>query len=402
MRRIIAITILLAILFSFNMAYAAEPTGTQKAAAEPTGTQKAAAEPTGTQKAAAGTINTDKTTAAAINITSVIKADTVYTIVMLQEMAAGASRRAMMDDVEIKKKDMAVRTVRSDSTAMSDSIRSVTRPMEVKLELEAARKTKQDNLNKLRAEVYRAALSIQLSGKEIELQEQKLAIANDKLEMAKARFRAAAITRDDLDSVQYSVDSCKVNLTGAREKLNSLYLELRSLLNQPLDTAPVKLEADLEPEAFEELDVDLALSSLYKNETSVFKASGKLDVAQKAMEIASKLYREGDLAYDNCVSDLEEAKLDLAGAKTALEVKVRNAYNDMANRLDNVELAVKYAELAGKKLANAQVKYNRGTIGREAFLSAKEGSMDAEYAKFSAIADFNVSRMELRNMLELE
>ena len=196
-----------------------------------------------------------------------------------------------------------------------------------------------------------------------------------------------------------NVESSKVNLNNAREKLNSFYLELKKLLNQPLDTNPVKIAGEFKLETFEDLDVDFALNGLYKTETSVYKASGKLDIAQTAMDIAAKLYRKGDLTYDNSALDLEEAKLDYAGAKTALDVKVKNKYNDMVNKTDNVELAGKYAELAEKKLANAQVKYDKGTISKEVYMSAKEASLDAEYAELSAIVDFNGVWAEFRNMV---
>ena len=361
MKRMIAIMILLTVLLSFNITYATETTKSGDLAA-----------------------------------------DNEYTVEKLQEIAVGSSRQALIDDVDIKKKEMSVRTIRADTNAMSDSIQSITKPVDVKLELDAAKRTKQDHMNQLKVDVYKVAMKVQLGGKEIDLQEQKLVLANERLEMAKARFKASTITQDDVDSAQYNVESSKVNLTNAKEKLNSLYLELKKLLNQPLDTTPVKITGDLKLVALEDIDVDFALNSLYKTETSVYRAAGKLDIAQTAMDIAAKLYRKGDLVYDNSVMDLEEAKLDLAGAKTALDVKVKNKYNDMVNMLDNVELTGKYAELAKKKLANAQIKYDKGTISKEAYMSAKEALLDAEYAKVSGIVDFNGVKAEFQNMLGLK
>ena len=137
------------------------------------------------------------------NITYAADTATENSIVKLQEIAVGSSRQALVDDVDIKKKEMSVRTVRSDGNAMSDSILSITKPIDVNLELDAAKKTKQDHLNQLKVDVYKAAMNIQLSGKEIELQEQKLILAEDKLNMAKVRFKASTITQDDLDTAQY-------------------------------------------------------------------------------------------------------------------------------------------------------------------------------------------------------
>ena len=353
MKRIITLLILLAFLFSFNCTYAAD-----------------------------NSFDPNKTTVAE-----------------LQEAALNNSRQALIDDVDIKKKEMAVRTVRTDTNAMSDSILSVTKPMDVQLELDSAKMTKQDHLNQLKVDVYKAAMNIQLCNKEIELQEYKVTVAQEKLTMAQARFKAATITQDVLDSAQYDVDSSNVDLTNAKEKLNSLYLELKKLLNQPLDTSAITITDELKLAAYKDVNIDTVLNSLYKSETSVVKAEGKLTIAQTAMDIAAKLYVKGNLYYDNCVIDLEEANLDLAAAKTALDVKVKNKYNDLINQLDNVELADKYAELSKKKLANAQTKYDKGTITKETYLAAKTALMDAEYAKLSSIAGFNGTKAEFDNII---
>jgi hypothetical protein len=339
-----------------------------------------------------------------LSFNSVYAADNSFdpnstTVAKLQETAINNSRQALIDNVDIKKKEMAVRTVRTDSNAMSDSILSVTKPMDVQLELDAAKKGKQDHLNQLKVDVYKAAMNIQLCGKEIELQEYKLTVAQEKLKIAQARFKAATITQDVLDSAQYDVDSSNVDLTNVKEKLNSLYLELSRLLNQSLYTSAVTISDELKQSVFKDVDIDFALNSVYKTETSVFKADGKLAIAQTAMDIASKLYVKGDLYYDNSAIDLEEAKLDLAAAKTALDVKVKNKYNDMVNKQDNVELAGKYAELSKKKLANAQTKFDKGTITKETYLAAKVAQMDAEYARLSSIVGFNGTKAEFDNMV---
>jgi outer membrane protein TolC len=320
------------------------------------------------------------------------------TIAKLQEIAMSNSRQAVIDDVDIKKKEMAVRTVRTTAD-MSDSILSITKPMDVQLELDVSKKTKQDNLNLLKVDVYIAATNIQLCRKEIELQEYKLEIAQEKLKMAQARLKAATVTQDVVDSAQYDVDSCKVDLENIKEDLNSYYLELKRLLNQPLDTTAIVIKDELKQEAFEDIDLEYTLINLYKQETSVYKASGKLEIAQTAMETASKIYVKGNKYYDNCAIDLEEAELDFSAAKTALDVKVKNKFYDMENRLDDIELAKKYTELSRKKLANAQTKYDKGTITKESYLSAKEAVMDAEYKELSAIVKFNATKVEFKNTI---
>ncbi len=321
------------------------------------------------------------------------------TIAKLQETALNNSRQALIDDVDIKGKEMAIRTVRSDANAMSDSILSVTKPMGVQLDLDVAKKAKQDHLNQLSVDVYKTALNIQLCNKEIELKQYKLAVAEDKFGMVKARFKASVITQDTLDSAQYDIDSSNVDLSNSKEKLNSLFLELKKLLNQPLYATAVTITDKLNLAIIKEVELNSALENLYKTETTVYSAENKLNIAQTAMDIAAKLYVKGNLSYDNSVIDLDEAKLNYEAAKAALDVKVKNKYNDVLNSKDDVELACKYAELAKKKLVNAQTKYNKGTITKEAYLDAQVAQREAEYTKLSTIVSFNEVNAEFENIV---
>jgi hypothetical protein len=321
-----------------------------------------------------------------------------YTVKELQDMAVSNSRQALVDDVDIKKKELAVRTVRSDINAMSDSILCVTKPMDVKLELEAAKRARQDRLNQLKVDVYKACMDILLCGRKIEMLEKKLSMAEKRLEMAKAKLDTDMVTRDEVDSAQYAVDSSRVDLSGAKDELGSLCLELKKLLNLPLDTTPVKIAGDIKQDSMLKADTDLILDSLYETETSVFRAAGKLEIARTAMDIASDLYREGDLYYDSAVLDLEEAELDYLAAKRELETKVKNAYNDMANRADSLELAGKYTELTARKLESIKIKYERGTVSLEDYIRAEEALLDAQFAELSAIVEYNVARAVFVNI----
>jgi outer membrane protein TolC len=288
----------------------------------------------------------------------------------------------------------------SDIQAMSDEILIVTRPMDLKLQLDVAQRTKQDHFNQLKVDVYKASLNILLCEKEIATQEQKLATAEEELKMATARFKAATITQNDLDSAQYSVDDKKVSLANSKEKLDSLYLEMKKLLNQPLDTVPVKISGEIKQEKFEDTDVDFQINRIYATETSVYTASGKLDIAKTAMDIAKSKYQEGILFYDNVAMDLKEAEYDLTSAKTALEVKVKNYYNTMVNDLDDLQLAGQYTDLMKKKLSNSEIMYNKGTISKDDYNKAKDALLDAELAELSSIVAFDGARADFRNVVK--
>lgn len=341
--------------------------------------------------------STGTTTVAAALVMDINK---TYAIAELQEIAVSNSRQALADDMDIKRKEMAARTVHSDVQAMSDEILSITKPMDLKLQLDVAQRTKQDNFNQLKVDVYKAALKILLCEKEIVTQEQKLATAEEELKMAAARFKAATITQNDLDSAQYSVDDRKVNLMNTKEKLDSLYLEMKKLLNQQLNTVPVKIGGEIKQEKFEDIDVDFQINRIYATETSVYKVSGKLDIARTAMDIAKSKYQEGILFYDNVAMDLKEAEYDLTSAKTALEVKVKNYYNTMVNDLDDLQLAGQYTDLMKKKLSNSEIMFKKGTISKDDYNKAKDALLDAQFAELSSIVAFNGARADFRNVIK--
>lgn len=326
--------------------------------------------------------------------TVLVQNTSIYTVEELWNIAAANGRQAVADDLDIKKKEMAARTVRSDSMAMSDSILSVIRPMEVALDVEVAVKVKQEHLEQLKLDVYKTAMNILLCEEEIKLKEQKLTSAREQLNSALAKLEAGTAAQDDVDTARYNADSSGLSLSGAREKLDSLYLEMRRLLNQPLSGGTIRISDRISPLPFEAADTDALYKSLCNAESSVYKAKGAFTIAGAAMDIAGKLYKKGDLYYDSAELDLKEAELEYAGAVTALEVKVKNMYNDALNRLDNLELAGMYAELASKRLDAAKAKYDSGAVSRDVYIKAGETLLDAEHARAAATVEFNGIWME--------
>ncbi len=407
MKKIIT-SVLLIIILSFSFTYALGAETNTSGDGTNTVAGSAANNTTANGTAAAGSTATDTTATdttangTAATTASIVDLNNTYTIGELQEIAVSNSRQALADDMDIKRKEMAVRTVRSDVQSMSDDILSITKPMDVKLELDVAQRTKQDHFNQLKIDVYKAALNILLCEKEIAMQEQKLATAEEELKMATARFKAATITQNDLDSAQYSADDSKVSLANTKEKLDSLYLEMKKLLNQPLNTVPVKIKGEIKQDKFEDVDVDFQINRIYATETSVYKASGKLDIATTAMGIAKKAYLEGVLFYDNAAMDLKEAEYDLTAAKTALEVKVKNYYNTLVNDLDDLKLAGQYTDLMKKKFSNSEIMYKKGTISKDEFNKAKDALLDAQFAELSSIVEFNGARADFRNAIRIE
>jgi outer membrane protein TolC len=281
---------------------------------------------------------------------------------------------------------------------MSDSILSVTKPVEVNLNLDVAKRTKLDNINQLKLDVYKSVLDILLVQKEIDNEAQKLVIEQDKLKTAQEKNKLGIVTKDDLNAAQYNVDSKQLDVDSAKQKLDTYYMKLKDKVNMPLDTKPVKITEALVLAPFKDVDIDYTIYNLNKTATSAYEASEMLKIAQTAMDIAAKLYKPGDVTYDDTSIDLDGAKLDFDNAQKAIEVNVKNKYNDLANMADNIELSQKYLDLTNKKLANAQLKYDKGLLDKTSLLNLKESCLDAGYANFSAIHDYNAVEIEFENL----
>lgn len=329
------------------------------------------------------------------------------TLEAAQKQAVENSRQSVIDDLDIKAKETGLKNAQDDVARLGDAygvdnvlsnriIREV-RTMEAAANLEVAKRAKQDNIAKLKLDVYTTVEDILLAGREVENEALKLEIATERLDIAKTQFSAKTITQDDLSAAEYDLDSKKLDVEALQESLKTLDMQLKRQLNLPFDGDLLKVDAKLAMDSFSEVDLDKLISERLAADTGIYASNESYKAAEKTMELTAKLYKEGDSTYDDNKVNLENAKLNYEDAKINIEVNIRNTYNDLLNLKDRQELAARYADLMKEKLDKADIWYKKGLMSKSGYLSAKESWMDAVYQNYRAIRDFNVKNAEWLN-----
>ena len=69
------------------------------------------------------------------------------------------------------------------------------------------------------------------------------------------------------------------------------------------------------------------------------------------------------------------------------------------NFRDNATLTAKHEEILRKKADNEKIKFDKGQITRDAYLSSEEQYLDAFFSKYKGIVEFNINRGEFLNKI---
>lgn len=339
-------------------------------------------------------------------ITTVLAAgeNIVFNIQGFQKYAVENSRQVTLDDLEIKTMESALEDAKKDAEfqqspssnleMLNNGIKKEVSPLEAEANLEYAKRAKQENIESLKLDVYKAALDKLLIEKELNLEKAKLDILNEKYSMAEARYREGRITENDLNDVKYAVDTKKIDVQRVEKSLKTSDLELKRLLSLELDDETIKIEEELKLSKWKGINLETVIKDAIEANIEIYKKTEDLKAKEKTMEITEKYYGDGNSTYNGDKSSLELARIELEDAKISLEVEIRNKYNDLLTSKDNVELASKWQDIQKKKLKNVELKFENGLVSKEALLNEKEKYLDAEYQTFTAIHDFNILKAE--------
>jgi outer membrane protein TolC len=345
-------------------------------------------------------------------LTTVLAVETnlINSINGFQKFAVENSRQAKIDDFQIKALESALEDAKHDAdfqpvpgtkiNMLNNGIKKEVAPLEAETNLEYAKRSKEENFEKLKLDIYKAALDKLLAQKQLETEASKLEILKGKYSMFEARYKEGKITENDLNDVKYTLDTKEIDRDKAEKNLEIADLELKRLLNVELDGEEVIVEDKLDLNEWRPINIEEMVERAIENNIEIYKKSENLKAREKTMEITEKYYKEGNFSYDDNKVNLETARIDLEDAKINFEVEVRNKYNNLLTAKDNLELATQWQRIQDKKLETAQAKYDQGLLSMEALLDQKEKCLDSEYQRFVAIHGFNILKAELEALCE--
>lgn len=336
--------------------------------------------------------------------------DNTYTIEEIQKLAEDNSKQKSLDELSIKEKEEEVEEVKSDGnfplyvSVRSEMINAEIRRADInqsiaEVNLEVARKNKEDNITKLRSDVYKTSMEVLLLGKQYDIEKQKLDILSEEYKMSKAQYDKGKISYDDFYNMENELSNKKIDVNNILKKQRIKDLELKKLLSMPLSSnTPIKIGSDITYRGPGVLDLESILPGVLEADSSIYQADNNTKVRKKILELATKYYSVGTLYYDESDLNHKSATADLENAKLSLEVDIRNKYSDLLNAKDDVELAQSAQKLCEKKYKNVEIKYTKGLVSKQTLLEEKIKKLDAQYHLYETICSFNIIKKEFESM----
>jgi len=342
-------------------------------------------------------------------ITTVFAAEGLkFSIQESKKIATSNSKQAVIDDLNIKAKESALRDAEKDakmSTSvntkidiLNNNIAREVNPAKAAAELEYAKKIKEENLKKLELEAYNATANMLLIKKELEMEKGKQDILNEKYKITETRFKEGKLTENDLIDAKHALDLKAIDINKVTSKLKAANFELRRILGLDMSEDLIDIKDNLILASTKDIDIEKVVENALNNDAELYIKGEELKASEKTMEFTKEEYEQGTAIYDENMLNLENAKVNFEDAKVNLEVSIRNKYNDILTARDKVRLAQKWEAICIDKLKNAEFKFEKGLISKEEVLNAKENYLDAQYQTYLAIYNYNILRTEFETL----
>ncbi|HHV95291.1 MAG TPA: TolC family protein [Clostridiaceae bacterium] len=327
------------------------------------------------------------------------------------EIAINNSVQCKIDDINIALKEEALRQAKENATFVGDAygaerilnnrIIKEVRPFEAEISLEIARKTKEDNINNLKANIKKAVQNLLMAQIEKEVETKRLDILLERYDLMKGKLLQGVITEKDLVDLEFSIENKRMDIVKAGEKIEIAENNIKKFLNLPFESKLIKINEIMKFELIINMDVNKAVTSAINNSTSIYKLVKDIEVKEKILELTGQYFPETNINYITAKYNLEDTKAALDEAKLNLEVSVKNSYSNLLNLSDRVYLAERYLAIIGEKYNLAQIKYKNGLITTDALISAKEALLNAEYQRYVAIYNYNLGKIDFEAMCGL-
>jgi outer membrane protein TolC len=321
-----------------------------------------------------------------------------------REIAVRNSRQLELDDLQIQRLEKAYQRAIDQAKALPDAyglsnvlsnkINRIKLPFDAETNLEAAKRSKKDHTENLKIDVEKTILSILFAYKELENEKLRLEIEQQRYDNMMAKYRSGSLSEYEKIAAEYDFENKKLRFRQYEQKLSTLDAKLKNLLGYSLESDPLKVEGDIIYEPYGHISIDAIVELAIANDTDIYKSERTLEIRRQVMEITASYYKEGDDAYDDALYELTTAEEDLKGRKLNLEVKVKNAYNDLLNLQDDVLVARGREEVTRKLLESARKKYENGLISKDALMTEEQKYRDDALAVLKAETNYMIKKLD--------
>jgi outer membrane protein len=245
--------------------------------------------------------------------------------------------------------------------------------------------------NSIKFGVEAAYYGVLRAEKMLEVSQASYKRAEEQWKQAQAKFKAGTVAKIDVISAEAQLKSAEAALNEGKAGVEKARMALNQTLNLSLDT-PIKLTDKFSFEPAGEIDIDKIFQEMTVKDLPYVSTKEGYHMSQVSWEYCQKYYTSNTFKYREAEYAFKEAEVNLANAKTQLELNIKNAYLDLKTAEDNYHVLTKNVEQAQEAYRLTKLRYDVGMATGYDILGAETALKQAEMALLNALYNYNLAK----------
>lgn len=239
--------------------------------------------------------------------------------------------------------------------------------------------------------------NVLIAEKTIEIDQAKLASANEQLRVINLKFNTGSATKAEVLSGEMAVQQAQTDLDSANDDLNMAKLNLLNGLNLPFDTEVVLTSKDLNYVPTQQLNLNAAIEKAKKDRTEIIEAENALEVQKIKTHVYTAYYTSNLRQHKAAVEELKDAELNVPQAYKDVELDVRTSYLNLVKAERSLVNMDKTVELAKEAARINKLLYANGMAAAADVISADANLAQAEIGRYQVLVGYNLSKLMFDN-----
>ncbi|WP_019229273.1 TolC family protein [Sedimentibacter sp. B4] len=239
--------------------------------------------------------------------------------------------------------------------------------------------------------------NVLVAEKTIEINQAKLASANEQLRVINLKFNTGSATKAEVLSGEMAVQQAQTDLDSANDDLNMAKLNLLNGLNLPFDTEVILTSKDLSYVPTQQLNLNAAIEKAKKDRTEIIEAENALEVQKIKTHVYTAYYTSNLRQHKAAVEELKDAELNVPQAYKDVELDVRTSYLNLVKAERSLVNMDKTVELAKEAARINKLLYANGMAAAADVISADANLAQAEIGRYQVLVAYNLSKLMFDN-----
>lgn len=236
-----------------------------------------------------------------------------------------------------------------------------------------------------------------LAEKTIEINQAKLASANEQLRVINLKFNTGSATKAEVLKGEMSVQQAQTDLDSANDDLNMAKLNLLNGLSLPFDTEVILTSKDLSYVPTQQLNLSEAIEKAKTGRPEIIEAENALELQKIETHVYTAYYTSNLRENKSAVEELKDAELNVPQAYKNVELDVRTSYLNLVKVERTLVNMDKTVELAKEAARINKLLYTNGMAAAADVIAADASLAQAEIGRYQVLVSYNLSKFMFDN-----